>query len=40
MNEKDLEQLQKIATEIRQDIIQSIHQAGSGHPGGSLSAAD
>ncbi len=40
MKEKDLERLKKIAAEIRQDIIQSIHKAGSGHPGGSLSAAD
>ena len=35
----DLE-LEQIAVQIRQDIISSIHAAASGHPGGSLSAAD
>ncbi len=39
MNEKILE-LQKTANIIRQDIVKMIHAAGSGHPGGSLSAAD
>ena len=32
--------LQKIALEIRKDIIRMTAAAGSGHPGGSLSAAD
>jgi transketolase len=36
----DLVKLEEIAMEIRQDIIQSIGKAGSGHPGGALSAAD
>ncbi|TCO73143.1 transketolase [Marinisporobacter balticus] len=36
----DYEQLQKTATEIRKGIIKAVHSAGSGHPGGSLSAAD
>jgi len=36
----DFKQLKSIATEIRKSIIVSIHAAGSGHPGGSLSAAD
>jgi transketolase len=30
----------KIATSLRIDIIKSLHLAGSGHPGGSLSAID
>ncbi len=30
----------RIATELRINIIKSIHLAGSGHPGGSLSAVD
>ena len=34
---KDLLQISK---EIRKDILQMIFHAGSGHPGGSLSAAD
>ena len=33
-------QLQKIAQTVRQDIIRETFSAGSGHPGGSLSAAD
>ena len=33
-------ELKKIANEIRKDIIVSVHAAKSGHPGGSLSAAD
>jgi transketolase len=32
--------LQEIAKELRQDIIESIYHAGSGHPGGSLSCID
>ncbi|RME43948.1 MAG: transketolase [Caldilineae bacterium] len=35
-----IEELEKIAVEIRTNIIHMIHQAHSGHPGGSLSAAD
>ena len=33
-------QLTKKAIEIRKDIITAVHSAKSGHPGGSLSAAD
>lgn len=33
-------ELQKMANEIRKDIVTSIHSAKAGHPGGSLSAAD
>lgn len=33
-------QLQKVANEIRKGIITAVHSAKSGHPGGSLSAAD
>lgn len=33
-------ELKEIAQNIRIDIIRAIHSAGSGHPGGSLSAAD
>lgn len=36
----DYEKLKKIASDIRIDIIKETYQAGSGHPGGSLSAAD
>jgi transketolase len=33
-------ELKRLATEIRKDTLRSIANAGSGHPGGSLSAAD
>ncbi len=35
-----IEDLKKIANEIRIKSLKVIHKAGSGHPGGSLSAAD
>ena len=33
-------QLKNIATQIRMDILDAVHSAKSGHPGGSLSIAD
>ena len=33
-------ELQKIAITVRQDIVTAVYSAKSGHPGGSLSAAD
>ncbi len=36
----DVEELKAISRELRVDIIQTITEAGSGHPGGSLSAID
>ncbi len=36
----DIRELQKTANEMRKDIIDMIYTAQSGHPGGSLSAAD
>ena len=36
----DYEKLEKIARDIRVDIIKETFHAGSGHPGGSLSATD
>jgi transketolase len=40
MNPEEKKKLQKAAAQIRIGIIESTHAAGSGHPGGSLSAAD
>ena len=40
MSKADYNYLKSKATEIRKGIIKSTHAAGSGHPGGSLSAAD
>jgi transketolase len=36
----DYERLKKVANDIRIDIIKETFHAASGHPGGSLSAAD
>ena len=36
----DFKEYEKIASRIRTDVIEEVHSAGSGHPGGSLSAAD
>lgn len=36
----DIHELEKKANEIRQGILEAVHSANSGHPGGSLSAAD
>ena len=33
-------ELMKTANEIRKSIVTAVHAAKSGHPGGSLSAAD
>ncbi len=38
--EKDITELQKICLEVRKDIIRMLGEAGSGHPGGSLSAVE
>lgn len=40
MNNTEKLNLQKIATKIRIDIVEEVHSAKSGHPGGSLSIAD
>jgi len=40
MNQSKIQELKNIAKQIRKDILEMITAAGSGHPGGSLSAAD
>ena len=40
MNEEVKLQLKKTANQVRADIIEQVHSAKAGHPGGSLSAAD
>lgn len=36
----DIEQLEKIASQVRRDIVRMVHCRASGHPGGSLGCAD
>jgi transketolase len=36
----DVKTIESFATQMRKDIVEMIGEAGSGHPGGSLSAAD
>lgn len=36
----NIEQLTRIASQVRRDIIRMVHAAQSGHPGGSLGCAD
>ncbi len=40
MKRENMEYYQKVAARIRVDVIKAVYHAGSGHPGGSLSAAD
>lgn len=36
----DIKELQDFATQVRRDILRMVHGVNSGHPGGSLGAAD
>ena len=36
----DIQELERIATQVRRDIIRMVHAVASGHPGGSLGCAD
>ena len=38
--QQDVERLEAQAVQIRKDIVSMIHDAGAGHPGGSLSAVE
>jgi len=40
LTETDLKELKQKSVKLRRDIISMIHNAGSGHPGGSLSVVD
>ena len=40
LNQDDISRLEKAANEIRQDIIEMLVEAGSGHTAGSLGMAD
>lgn len=40
LEEERVEELEEIARRVRIHVVKSTHEAGSGHPGGSLSATD
>ncbi len=40
LEESKIEELEEIARKVRVHVVESTHEAGSGHPGGSLSATD
>ncbi len=40
MNDQVKTELERLALQVRMDIIEQVHSAKSGHPGGSLSIAD
>ncbi len=40
MEKKSVEELKEIAKDLRKKVVTMLYEAGSGHPGGSLSAAD
>jgi len=37
---KTIQELQRIASQVRRDIVRQVHAVNSGHPGGSLGCAD
>lgn len=37
---QEIQRLQSICATVRKDIVEMVHRAGSGHPGGSLSAVE
>src|SRR5687767_2211974 len=37
---KSIEELGKIASQVRRDVVRQVHMANSGHPGGSLGCTD
>ena len=40
MKKRSVEELKTIANDLRKKVVTMLYEAGSGHPGGSLSAAD
>ena len=40
MSKKNTEELERIASQVRRDIVRMVHGASSGHPGGSLGCTD
>jgi transketolase len=40
VNEPNINELEKIASQVRRDIVRMVHAVNSGHPGGSLGCTD
>lgn len=40
MNQLNVEELEKVASQVRRDILRMVHAAQSGHPGGSLGCTE
>ncbi len=40
MSQPNIEQLQKVCSQVRRDIVRMVHAQQSGHPGGSLGCVD
>jgi transketolase len=40
VSKSNIEELERIASQVRRDIVRMVHGASSGHPGGSLGCAD
>jgi transketolase len=40
MSKKSVEELQKICSQVRRDIVRMVHAVNSGHPGGSLGCTE
>ncbi len=36
----EIQELERVATQVRRDIVRMVHRVNSGHPGGSLGCAD
>ena len=40
MDKQTMNHLKRMANQVRQDVLNEVYEAASGHPGGSLSVAD
>ena len=40
MSQPNIEELEKIASQVRRDIVRMVHAVNSGHPGGSLGCTE
>ena len=38
--DNEIQELEKVASQVRRDIVRMVHGAGSGHPGGALGCTD